>query len=100
MYMSKMILRANVEGDAEGLDFLLLVVIKDVFRKGPRSWLRPKGLMGALLLALQAPNLLKEKPHGRVGMRESLGRWRSGVWVAMGWIKFFERLGVIRLVVF
>ncbi|CAL9021049.1 unnamed protein product [Prunus brigantina] len=73
MYMGERILRASVEGDAEGLDVFLLVVIKDAFGKGPRSWLRPEGLVAALLLAQQAPDLLKEKPHGRVGMRESLG---------------------------
>ncbi|CAL8107491.1 unnamed protein product [Prunus armeniaca] len=84
MYVGKGILCASVEGDAERLDFLLLVVIKDAFGKGPRSWLRPEGLVVALLLILQASDLLKEKSHCRVGMRESLGCWRSGVWVAKG----------------
>ncbi|CAL9012710.1 unnamed protein product [Prunus brigantina] len=85
MYMGQRIFGASVEGDAEGLDVLFLVVIEDAFGKGPRSWFRPKGLVGALLLALQAPNLLKKKSHGRVGMRDSLECWRFGVWEAMGW---------------
>ncbi|CAL8116968.1 unnamed protein product [Prunus armeniaca] len=73
MYVVERILRASVEGDAEWLDVLLLMVIKDTFSKGPKSWLCPEGLVVALLLALQAPDFLKEKPHCRVGMRESLG---------------------------
>ncbi|CAL8112661.1 unnamed protein product [Prunus armeniaca] len=100
MYVGERILRASLEGDAKWLDVLLLVIIKNAFGKGPRSWLCPEGLVVALLLALQAPDFLEEKPHCRVGMRESLGCWRSGVWVAMGWVEFFGRLGVIRLVVF
>ncbi|CAL8168854.1 unnamed protein product [Prunus armeniaca] len=73
MYVGKRILRASVEGDAEWLDVCLLVVIKDAFGKGLRSWLCPKGLVAVVLLVLQTPNLLEEKPHGRVGMREGLG---------------------------
>ncbi|CAL8152867.1 unnamed protein product [Prunus armeniaca] len=67
--MSERILRASVEGDAEWLDFLLLVVIEDTLSKGPRSWLRPEGLVAAVLLTFLTPNLFTEKPHGRVGMR-------------------------------
>ncbi|CAL2254411.1 unnamed protein product [Prunus armeniaca] len=73
MYVGERILRASVEGDAKWLDVLLLVVIKDAFGKGPRLWLCLEELVVALLLALQAPDFLKEKPHCQVGMRESLG---------------------------
>ncbi|CAL2277493.1 unnamed protein product [Prunus armeniaca] len=73
MYVDERILRASVEGDAEWLDVFLVVVIKDAFGEGPESWLRLEGLVTAVLLILQTPNLLEEKPHGRVGMREGLG---------------------------
>ncbi|CAL2229568.1 unnamed protein product [Prunus armeniaca] len=56
----------------ERLNVLLLVVVEDAIGKGPRSWLRPEGLVAALLLTFQASNLLKKKPYGRVGMREGL----------------------------
>ena len=72
--MGEMVLRASVESDAERLDIFLLVVVKDTFSKGPRSWFCPEGLMAAMLFALQTPDLFKEKPHGRVGMRKSFGR--------------------------
>ncbi|CAL8133924.1 unnamed protein product [Prunus armeniaca] len=73
MYVGERILRASVKGDAEWLDVLLVVVIKDAFGEGPRSWLCPEGLVIAVLLILQTPNLLEEKPYGQVGMREGLG---------------------------
>ncbi|CAL8161490.1 unnamed protein product [Prunus armeniaca] len=74
MDMGERILRASVEGDTEWLNVLLLVVIEDTFGKGPKSWLRPEGLVAAVLLTLQTPNFLEEKPHDWVGMTEGLGR--------------------------
>ena len=70
--MGEKILCASVEGDTEWLNVLLLVVIEDTFGKRLRSWLRPEGLLATPLLTLQVPDLLKENPHGRVGMREGL----------------------------
>ncbi|CAL2264586.1 unnamed protein product [Prunus armeniaca] len=61
--MGERILRASVEGDTEWLN-VLLVVIEDTFGKGPKSWLRPEGLVAAVLLTLQMPNFLEKKPHG------------------------------------
>ncbi|CAL2239187.1 unnamed protein product [Prunus armeniaca] len=67
--MGERVLCAGVEGDTKGLNVLLLVIIEDTLGKGPGSWLRPEGLVAAVLLTLQT---LEEKPHGRVGMRESV----------------------------
>ncbi|CAL2257603.1 unnamed protein product [Prunus armeniaca] len=85
MYVGDRILNADVEGDAEWLDVLLLVVIKDAFGKGPKSSLCPEGLVVALLFALQMLYLLEEELHGRVGMREGFGSWRlTGIGIGSG----------------
>ncbi|CAL2247500.1 unnamed protein product [Prunus armeniaca] len=71
--MGERILRASVEGNAEWLNVLLLVVIEDMLGKGLRAWLLPEGLMAAVLLTLQTSDVLEEEPHSRVGMRENTG---------------------------
>ena len=80
--------RASVESDAEWLDIFLLVVVEDMLSKGPWPWFRPEGLMAAMLLALQAPDLFEEKPHSRVGMRKSFKRQRPGGGIDRGWGMF------------
>ena len=82
------ILRASVESDAEWLDIFLLVVVEDTLGKRPWPWFRPEGLMAAMLLAFQAPDLLEEKPHSRVGMRKSFKRQRPGGGIDRGWGMF------------
>ena len=91
------VLRASVESDAEWLDIFLLVVVEDAFGKGPWSWFCPEGLMAAMLFAFQAPDLFKEKPHGRVGMRKSFRCQRPGGGADRGWGLFpiFQRPGVV-----
>ncbi|CAL9012741.1 unnamed protein product [Prunus brigantina] len=75
--MGERILHASVEGSTERLNVLLLVIIEDTFGKGPRAWLRPEGLMAAMLLTLKTSNLLEKKPHGWVDMREKAVTWST-----------------------
>ena len=94
--MGERILRASVESDAEWLDIFLLVVVEDTLSKGPWPWFRLEGLMAAMLLIFQAPDLLEEKPHSRVGMRKSFKcqRPRGGIDRGWGLFPIFQRLSV------
>ncbi|KAI5338507.1 hypothetical protein L3X38_017778 [Prunus dulcis] len=80
--MGERILLARVEANAERLNVHLLIIVEDTFNERARVWLCLEGLMVAALLTLKTSDLLKEKSHGRVGMREDTRSLRLVVWVA------------------
>lgn len=59
MDMGEGVFSTSVEGDAKGLDVILLTVSEDALSIGAIVWLRLEGLMVALSLIFEAANLLK-----------------------------------------
>ncbi|CAL2257464.1 unnamed protein product [Prunus armeniaca] len=57
--MGEGVFSTNVEGNAKGLDIILLIVSEDALDIGATAWLRLEGLMVALSLIFEAANLLK-----------------------------------------
>lgn len=99
MDMGERILFAHVEGNLEWLNVFLLTIVKDMLSEGAMAWFRPEGLMAAALLTLKTSDLLKEKSHGKVGMRESFGCQRLVLWMRRMWVSFpiLKRFGMVRL---
>ncbi|CAL8155440.1 unnamed protein product [Prunus armeniaca] len=71
----------HVEGEAKQLNILFLTIVEDTLGKGAKAWLRPKGLVVAMLLVLETSNLLKNKSHGMIDMREG----RAPKTYVVGW---------------